>query len=81
MRGISVKAAKLVKVDEDSFRANNLIWGTNIEMKFVMVTFNDNFNSNMNDFINERYEIINLQKDSDKLFINQLTEKLYLLNL
>ncbi|HDR8049176.1 TPA: hypothetical protein QCY51_005699, partial [Bacillus cereus] len=44
LRGISVKAAQTVKIDEDSYRAHNVIWGENADMQFVLVTFNDSFN-------------------------------------
>ncbi|BCC19788.1 hypothetical protein BCM0075_4558 [Bacillus cereus] len=44
LRGISIKAAQKVKIDEDSYRAHNVIWGKNEDMQFVLVTFNDSFN-------------------------------------
>lgn len=78
LRGISVKAAKTVKIDEDTFRANNLIWGTNEDMQFVLVTFNDKFNCNIDEYKTDKYEIINLQKDTKEIFATELITKLKL---
>lgn len=78
VRGISIKGAQKVNIDEDAFRANNLIWGTNEGMYFAMITFNDNFNNNPEDYISDNYKIINLPKFKDNLFIQELNEKLKL---
>jgi hypothetical protein len=78
LRGISVKAAKTVKIDEDNYRANNVIWGTNEGMQFVLVTFNDRFNYLEDEYKSDKYEIINLQKESDKAFAHELKNKLCL---
>lgn len=81
LRGISVKAARTVKIDEDTHRANNLIWGTNEDMQFALVTFNDKFNQNAEGYKSEKYEIINLQKELDKTFAYELQNKLRLITL
>ncbi|MGQ7725794.1 MULTISPECIES: hypothetical protein [unclassified Bacillus (in: firmicutes)] len=78
LRGISVKAAQTVKIDEDSYRARNLLWGENKDMQFVLVTFNDSFNKKEDEYVNDKYKIINLERDNDNTFVDELKIKLKL---
>ncbi|PEC20406.1 hypothetical protein [Bacillus cereus] len=78
LRGISVKAAQTVKIDEDSYRAHNLIWGKNKDMSFVLVTFNDSFNKKEDEYVSDKYKIINLERDDDNKFVDELKIKLQL---
>lgn len=73
---VSVKAAYTVKIDEDFHRANNLIWGENEDLQYVLVTFNDKFNKDETQYISDRYKIINLQRDKTKIFSHELKSKL-----
>ncbi|MCU7667728.1 hypothetical protein [Bacillus thuringiensis] len=73
---VSVKAAHAVKIDEDFHRANNLIWGENEDLQYVLVTFNDKFNKDETKYISDQYKIINLQRDKTKIFAHELKNKL-----
>ncbi|MEC1722247.1 hypothetical protein [Schinkia azotoformans] len=78
IKGISIKAAKEVDIDLDSHRANNLIWGTNKNLNIVLVTFNDKFKINPEEYIHEQYKIINLDKERGEVFAHELKKKLNL---
>lgn len=78
LKGISVKAPEKVDIEQDSYRANNLIWGANKNLNIVLVTFNDKFNSSPDKFIHEQYNIINLVKEREEVFAHELRKKLHL---
>ncbi|MGR5907290.1 hypothetical protein ACT7DL_07285 [Bacillus paranthracis] len=47
-------------------------------MQFVLVTFNDSFNKKEDEYVSDKYKIINLERDNDKRFVDELKLKLNL---